>query len=381
MLELADIIHRHGSLFLQENPEFQRSEVIQAFQNIENCRTEVLGGHVYQCSDPVCGEYVYAYHSCRDRNCPKCHSDQTEVWLNKRRTELLPTPYFHLVFTVPGQLHAVIRRNQKILYSLLIQEAAASLKKLAYDPKYLGGDIGILAVLHTWTTALLYHPHVHCLVPAGALTLDQQWKPSNPKFLVPIKALSDIFRAKIRDAIKKAVLLHQVDPKAWKKRWVVYSKPAVTNPEHLLDYLARYLHRVAITNSRIVDIDDQKVMISGCNRANKQDVTTFSADELLRRFCQHILPKGFTKVRYFGLWSPANRKKLQQLQLLLGAIIASVTPAPSNVEEKNEPKCPCCRKGYLIKILTMPRLPKFLYKKYSHARAPPMDDIKAYKVS
>lgn len=377
MFELADIICRHGSQFLQENPEFRRPDIIQAFEDIENCRTEVLGGHLYRCSETTCGEFVYGYHSCRNRHCPKCHADQTEAWLNQRRTELLPTAYFHLVFTVPGQLHAVILANQKILYPVLMQEAAAALKKLARDPRFLGGDIGILAVLHTWTMALLYHPHVHCLVPAGTLTPDQQWKPSNPKFLVPVKALSDIFRAKVRDAIKKAGLIHQVDPKAWKKRWVVYSRPAVAKPEHLLDYLARYLHRVAIPNSRIVEIDDQNVVISGCNRANKKETTTLTANEFLRRFCRHILPKGFNKVRYFGLWSPVNRKKLRQLQLLLGLAIPFKAVSSSNTQGKAKAKCPVCRKGHLIKVGKIPRLPEY----YSPARAPPTGRTKARKIS
>ena len=374
MLELADIICRHGSAFLRSNPAYaRRSEVVRAFQDIEHCRTAAFGGHLYQCSEESCGRQVYAYHSCRNRHCPKCHADQTKAWLHERQTELLPTPYFHLVFTVPGQLHAIIAANQRILYSILMREAAAALQKLAHDPKFSGGDIAVLAVLHTWTRALLYHPHVHCLVPAGALTPDQDWRPSNPAFLVPIHALSDIFRAKVRDAVKKAGLYEHIDPKAWQKRWVVYSKPAAKISDQVLNYLARYVHRVAITNSRIVDIGEQHITLRGCDRLNPGKLLKLHPTEFLRRFCCHILPQGFSKVRYYGLWSAPNRKKLKQLQLLLTPSTSNQPPEAPDLDVPTESLCPFCRKGHLIPVMTLPRAPQATFPHPLHAqpRGPP----------
>ncbi len=374
MLELADVVRRHGSEFLQSNPALaRRPEVIRAFQDIQHCRTDAFGGHVYRCSEEQCGKHVYAYHSCRNRHCPKCHADQTEAWLKKRRTELLPTSYFHVVFTVPGQLHAVIAANQTVGYAILMREAAAALQTLARDPKFLGGDIAVLAVLHTWTKALLYHPHVHCLVPAGALTPDQRWKPSNPAFLVPIHALSDIFRAKVRDALKKEGLLYHVNSKAWSKRWWVYCKPAVKSPHRVLDYLGRYVHRVAITNSRIVDIGDEQITLRGRDRANPNKPLTLHAHELLRRFCSHILPKRFSKVRYYGLWRAPNRNKLKQLQLLLTPTAAQTLHTTNDVDQSVPRHCPFCRKGQLIQIKTLTRLSRCEFPNPLHSppKAPP----------
>jgi hypothetical protein len=228
------IVHAAGIACFPVRPE--------ALQDIQGCRTAYFGGHLKQCTH--CGHKVYAYHSCRNRHCPKCHGDQTERWLDKQRARLLPCSYYLLTFTLPGELRPLAFAHQKRVYGLLMRSAAAALQKLASDPRYLGARLGCLAVLHTWTRAMLYHPHVHMLVTAGGLSADgTRWiKPKNPAFLVPVQALSIIFRAKLCAALKKAGLLRQVPPKVWKKNWVVHCQPAGRG-QKVLDYLGRYVLR------------------------------------------------------------------------------------------------------------------------------------------
>jgi len=361
VLEVADIFRRYGAAYLDKYDENLPSRHRRAFQDILHCRTPALGGHLYACDH--CGHQVFSYHSCRNRSCPKCHGEDTEAWLENRRKELLPVEYFHVVFTLPKELRNPVRSHPEILYGILMKAAAKSLIKLAADPHYVGGLIGVLAVLHTWTRTLLYHPHVHCLVPAGGVSDDQEWLPARKNYLVPVKALSKIFRGMFRDMVPKELPALMIPKVAWIKEWVVYCKPALQGADKVLTYLGRYVHRIAISNSRILSIEDGKVTFRYQQCGDSQWKTmTLPANEFMRRFLQHVLPKGTHKVRYYGLWSPANRSRLHQLQILL-ARDKPVPPHERNFPEEEilaiplsaEKTCPHCGKGLLVLIDRIPR--------------------------
>lgn len=288
MLEVAEICRRHGAAYCAQQrlrPSQQR-----ALQDIQACRTAYFGGHLKQCDN--CGRQLYAYHSCRNRHCPKCHGDQTERWLAQQQARLLPCPYFLVTFTLPAELRPLAFANQKKVYGLLMRCAAAALQKLALDPQYLGGRLGALAVLHTWTRAMRYHPHVHLLVTGGGLSLDgKAWLAGNPAFLMPEAALALIFRAKLCAALKKAGLLAQVPPQVWKKDWVVHCQ-AAGQGRQVLNYLARYIFRVAISNSRLEKIEKGEVTFRyRDNRSQQLHRETVTGVEFIRRFLQHTLPR------------------------------------------------------------------------------------------
>src|SRR5216117_3134002 len=258
MLEVADVFRLHGAAYREQFGETLSSVQKQTLRDIAACRTPFFGGHVYQCDH--CQQNVFAFHSCGNRSCPKCHQNQTERWLEKQRGHLLPCSYFLVTFTLPAELRPLARSHPKKIYSLLMKAAADALQKLAADPQYLGGRLGILAVLHTWTRAMLFHPHVHMLVTAGGLAPDDQtWvEPKHPKFLVPDRALSIIFRAKFCAGLKRAGLLSNAPIPAWKKNWLVHSQHAGRG-DKVLDYLGRYIFRIAISNSRLESIDNGMV--------------------------------------------------------------------------------------------------------------------------
>ncbi len=307
MLEVADIVRLHGAAYCARFGQALGPGPRRALRDLEACRTPACGGHVHQCDQ--CGYTVYAHHSCGNRHCPKCHRDQTERWLAQQRARLLPCAYFLLTFTLPEALRALARAHLKQVYGLLMQCAAAALQTLARDPRYLGGRLGCLAVLHTWTGALLYHPHVHLLVTVGGLAGDgTAWStPKHPPYLVPIQALSRVFRAKMCAALNKAGLLEQVPPAVLQKGWVVHCQPA-GGAEQVLAYLGRYIFRVAITNSRLERLQDGQVTFRyRDNRTQKLRRVTLPAVDFLHRFLQHVLPHGCTKVRSYGLWSPTCR--------------------------------------------------------------------------
>jgi hypothetical protein len=362
MPEVADIFRRYGGEYLQRfGPDLLPSHR-RALEDLPNCRTPALGGHVFTCDQ--CGHQEFTYHSCRNRSCPKCHRKDTEQWLAARRTELLPVPYFHVVFTLPEELRPLVRSHQKVLYGLLMKAAAESLIKLALDPHYVGGLIGILAVLHTWSRVLAYHPHVHCLVPAGGVTDQGLWRPSRRHYLVPEPALSRIFRATFRDGWAELLPDLKIPSAVWKKDWVVDCKPAGQGTQQVLNYLARYVHRIAITNSRILSIEDHQVTF----RYQEVDESawktmTLDACEFIRRFLQHVLPAGVHKVRYYGLWHPAHRGLLHQLQHALAPatptpIPAELAPPPSTPPDKSSWEgrpCPCCKQGVLLRTGRLPR--------------------------
>ncbi len=326
-----------------------------------------MGGELYGCPD--CDDFVYRYHSCRHRACPKCHSQQTRNWLEARRNELIDAPYFHVVFTVPSQLRRLIRSNQRILYAVLIRAAFQALQVLAWDPKFLGGRIGALCVLHTWTRTLGYHPHVHILVPGVGLARDGRACTARQSFLVPTQALSKVFAAKFIAMARNELPKNTHIPRTPKK-WNCFIKPAIHGGDRVLQYLARYVFRHAITNSRILSIDDGRVRFRYQNsETHKWATMDLDANEFIRRFLQHALPSRFHKVRYFGLWHPRSRDDLHRLITLFGQ---GHTTHQASTEENPLPalKCPSCGGVRLHFIGKLPRSPQPLSYP-SNPRSPP----------
>ena len=334
---------------------------LAAMRDIEACRTATLGGHLRACDQ--CAALRYSYHSCRNRHCPKCHTDQTQRWLKKQRARLLPCSYFLVTFTLPAELRALVRSHQKVLYRLLMTSAARALLKLTADPRYLGARPGLLAVLHTWTRSMIYHPHVHILVTAGGWRDGQGWVPPvHPNFLVPGWALSILFRAKLRDAVRRAGLADLVPSDVWKKKWVVHLQHAGTG-EKVLEYLARYVFRIALVNSRLERFENGHVTFryrDSKTRTIKH--CTLQASEFIARFLQHVLPNGFSKVRSYGLFSPSRKSCLEKAR----AELLASTPSPSRTvsvaaetdalrDPKDVPRCPVCGIGLLRVIEILPR--------------------------
>ena len=314
MVELATIFRQHGPAYRQKYSASMLPSQHQAIRAIERCRTEALGGHVYQCPD--CGEVQYSYHSCRNRHCPKCQHNAAQQWLEKQKDLLLPTPYFMLTFTLPDGLRRVARRHQKLFYNLLFRTSAAATQKLAQDPRFIGGQVGMVAVLHTWGRTLTYHPHVHYLVPAGGVDKDGNWLPARNAFLLPVKALAKIFRAKFRQALRKLPCYEEIPSKVWRQPWIVHCK-AVGDGASALKYLAPYVFRVAISNQRIVKMSSTHVTFRyRSTKTGKTKTCPLSAEEFIRRFLQHVLPKGFVKVRYYGFLSPGLRNRLASLRTM-----------------------------------------------------------------
>ncbi len=316
MNTLADIVHQYGAAYENHYGARMLPSHRRVLRDIAQCRTATLGGHVYQCED--CGETHYQYHSCQNRHCPQCQHHLGEQWLIKQQALLLPVPYFMVTFTLPAALHDVARQHQKIMYNILFRASAAALQKLAWDPRYLGGQLGMVGVLHTWGRNLSYHPHVHYLVPAGGLSPDgQQWLAARRNFLVPVKALSILFRAKFRDALQQTEWFDQVPAAVWQQAWVVHCK-GVGKGEGALKYLAPYIFRVAISNRRILKVAHGHVTFRyRASDTGRWCTCTLAAAEFLRRFLQHVLPKGFVKVRYYGLFSPSLRHRLPLIRLVL----------------------------------------------------------------
>lgn len=359
MLEVAEIFRLHGPAYRARFGDQLLPSHVRAMRDIEACRTPYFGGHVKQCDNCECGRKVYVYHSCGNRNCPKCHRQQTERWLDKQRARLLPSLYYLVTFTLPQELHALALSHQKEIYRVLMRCAAAALQKLAADPRYVGARLGLLGVLHTWTRAMLYHPHVHFLATAGGLSRDgTQWiEAKNPAFLVPVQALSPIFRAKVCAALKRAGLLERVPSPVWKKNWVVHCQPAGSG-EKVLDYLGRYIFRVAITNSRLEQIKDGQVTFR-YRETRTQTIrhVTIAGSEFIRRFLQHVLPRGCAKVRYYGIWSGSCRKQWNQAYALLNrrnpdAPVGSIaSEASASIPACPDPvRCPYCGIGVLIEV-------------------------------
>jgi Putative transposase/Transposase zinc-binding domain len=363
VLEVADILREAGPAYRESFASRMPRSHLQAMRAIENCRTAALGGHVLACDQ--CHVKQYTYHSCRNRHCPKCQGQEGQRWLDAQRARLLPVPYFLLTFTLPAELRSVARSNPKLVYGILMTAAAEALLELASNPRYLGARPGMISVLHTWTRAMTFHPHAHLLVTAGGLSPDgERWlAPKNPKFLVPGYALGVLFRAKVRDALKKAQLFEEVPSSAWakNKKWVVHVKHAGTGTK-VLEYLARYVFRIAITNSRLVRFENSQVTFRHRdNRSGEIKHCTLPAADFIARFLQHVLPRGFTKVRHYGVYSPTRKHDLERSRALIGATQhepadsreSLPASAPSMPDEK---PCPYCKVGRLHVVETIPRL-------------------------
>jgi hypothetical protein len=345
MLEVADIFRLHGPAYREKFGDRMLPSHRRAMQDIETCRTESLGGQVYFCKQ--CQAQRYSYHSCKSRHCPKCQNEQANDWLARQQNLLLPTHHFLVTFTLPAELRALARSQQKTIYNLLFRAAAAALQQLAQDPRFVGGQLGMVGVLHTWTRQLLYHPHVHYLVTGGGLTDVGRWRSSRQDFLVPVKALSPIFRAKFREALKQTELFTQLPAQLWQKPWVVHSEP-VGSGQQAFQYLAPYIFRVAISNNRLRSLERGTVTFSYKESATDQlKLCTLTAPEFIRRFLQHVLPPRFIKVRYYGLLSPAHRQLLLKARQLLSATSSNLTSPDTATLKTTAPKpllsCPQCR--------------------------------------
>jgi hypothetical protein len=358
VVEVADIFRAAGPAYREANAARLSQAEKKAMRDIEECRTAALGGQLEICDQ--CFESPYSYHSCRNRHCPKCQGERTRRWLETQRERLLPVPYYLVTFTLPAELRSVAHAQPSLVYAILMRAAAAALFKLAADPKYLGATPGITGVLHTWTRAMLYHPHVHFLVTAGGLSPDgQSWvEPKNPRFLVPGYALSAIFRAKVRDAFDKAGLLGSVPKDVWSsvKKWVVHLKHAGSG-QKVLGYLARYVFRIAISNSRIESFDGQEVCFRyRDNRTGQIKRCVLSAFAFIARFLLHVLPPHFTKVRHYGIYSPSRSDALERLRSILDPPAAEA-PVPSaendSAEFKPRERCPVCHLGRLVVLETL----------------------------
>lgn len=385
--EVADVIRQYGEAFLSRHGSWLSGTQTQTLRDLARCRTAALGGHVERCLD--CGHERIAYNSCRNRHCPKCQALTRAKWLAEQAEYLLPVEYFHVVFTLPAEVADLALANRVALYDLLFQSAAATLREVAANPKHLGAQVGALMVLHTWGQNLHHHPHVHAVVTGGGLSCDPRgnvdeslrWISCRKGFFLPVRVLSRVFRGKYLDGLRKLFAAGQLtlpgrweslaDPEAfarfltplYHKDWVVYSKRPFGGPEPVLKYLARYTHRVAISNSRVVDVDDGKVTFryKDYTDDSRSKTMTLSADEFLRRFVQHVLPKGFVKIRHYGLLANRRREELLALcrrLLLVETVHAALAEATSDAtgEAVATLRCPNCG-GQRIVCLPLPSRP------------------------
>ena len=390
-LELADIVRQFGSAYRHDHVLSQGQG--RVLQDIERCRTAALGGHVEQCDE--CAHQRIAFNSCRNRHCPKCQSLVRAQWLQDRQVELLPVEYFHVVFTLPQEVAAIAYQNKAVVYNILFRATAETLRTIAADPKHLGAEIGFIAVLHTWGQNLMHHPHLHCVVPGGGISSDgTRWISCRPGFFLPVRVLSRLFRrlflAHLRQAFQQQELdffnglAALQDPVAFAKylapvskaEWVVYAKPPFGGPERVLEYLGRYTHRVAISNSRLIDVVEAKVTFKwkDYRHESRNKVMTLDGQEFLRRFLLHVLPSGFQRIRHYGLLANRQREaKLTRCRELLE--VPESAPAPATDDEPMDYRdryqrltglslrdCPHCGRGQMVCIETflpgkLPRAP------------------------
>ncbi len=376
-LEVADVFRHFGQAFRDQHGASLSNPRRRAMIAIETCRTAALGGHVEQCGD--CGHQRVSYNSCGNRNCPKCQGLARAQWLEDRQAELLDVPYYHVVFTVPDEVAVIAFQNQTVLYDILFRAASETLRTIAADPKHLGAEIGFLAVLHTWGQNLLHHPHLHCLVPGGGIAPDGgSWIPCRPRFFLPVRVLSRMFRGLFLHYLKKAFAAdeltffsayrHLHEPATFRRylasvhdtEWVVYVKRPFAGPEQVLDYVGRYTHRVAISNSRLVSMDNGKVRFrwKDYRDGNRQKIMTLDAGEFIRRFLIHVLPDGFHRIRYYGFLGNCHRaRKLVLCRELLGMIPPAPADPSADYRDRFEAltgrslrECPHCHAGIMVVI-------------------------------
>jgi hypothetical protein len=388
-LEVADIFHRHGAAWRAAQAGHVSLCQLKVMSAVESCRTAALGGHVEACED--CGHTRIAYNSCRNRHCPKCQGAAAMAWLAAREADLLPVGYFHVVFTLPAEIAAIAWHNKAVIYDLLFRAASEAMLTIAADPKHLGARIGITAVLHTWGSAMTHHPHVHMIVPGGGIALDgERWVSCRPGFLLPVRVLSKLFRRLFLDKLADTHAAGRLkffgahvglgDHRAFaqflaplrSKNWFVYAKPPFAGPEAVLAYLSRYTHRVAISNSRLIALDEAGVTfrVKDYRRSGSERYRTMTLEpgEFIRRFLLHVLPKGFHRIRHYGLLASGSRKaNVARARELLtapqpddecGGSDNPDTAAPTDWR----PPCPCCG-GRMIIIET--------FERSNDARAPP----------
>jgi len=369
LFEVADVIKAHSEAFLRACGGFVSSAKKRVMRRLVACRTAALGGHVESCDR--CDFDRIAYNSCRDRHCPKCQASARAEWVEAREADLLPVTYFHVVFTVPPQIAAIALQNKRVMYGILMRASADTLLKIAADPKHLGATIGFVSVLHTWGQTLTHHPHVHCVVPSGGLGDDGAWVACRPGFFLPIKVLSSVFRGKFLDMTRRAFvrgelsfqgrLAHLADPegfaehlrRTYANNWVVYSKPPFGGVKQVFKYLARYTHRVAIANSRIVGMENGNVSFRWKDYAHgsRHRTMTLAGPEFLRRFLQHVLPKGFVRIRSYGLLANGVRAtRLAACRVALDVVIETEESATTaaTLDATSLPLCPSCKRGRLI---------------------------------
>jgi hypothetical protein len=378
-LEIADIFRLHGPAYRDLHANCMNSEQRQVMHAVEVCRTAALGGHIDQCDH--CGHRRISYNSCGNRHCPKCQSLAKAEWLENHRAQLLPVEYFHVVFTLPDSIAPIARQNKKVVYNILFRAVSETLRRIAADPKHLGAAIGFLAVLHTWGQNLLMHPHIHCVVPGGGFSPNRQrWIPCRKSFFLPIRVLSRLFRGLFLHYLQKAyaagklqfhgTIRELIDPQKFmafvkdcrKPEWVVYSKPPFGGPGQVLDYLGRYTHRVAISNHRLVSLNSGKVAFRwrDYKDGNKLKTMTLDAQEFIRRFLLHVLPRGFVRIRHYGfLANPHREQNLSLCRQLLGTR-GNFAPEPLPPENpmqhyerftrESASLCPACRQGHMVLI-------------------------------
>ena len=351
MIEVQDIFRQYGEDFLKTHSLSHVQS--KAFRAICNCRTAALGAHLDICDS--CGFRKISYNSCRNRHCPKCQTFAKEQWIDKQNQMLLNTQYFHVVFTVPEELNPILLRYQETTYRLFFQAVSQTLLELCSDPKYLGATPGITAVLHTWGQNLSFHPHIHCIVTGGGLTSAQQWRSSRKNFFLPVKVLSRKFRGKFLAFLRQEdIAFPEI---AYQKNWVVYCKPPFRNASKTLEYLGRYTHRVAISNNRILRLQDGKVTFSWRDYKDhhKEKIMTLSAVEFIRRFLLHILPSGFRKIRHFGILASRNKSQRIILCRKLTHTHFQISPELSTLDRLHKMLgpdfnlCPCCHVGHLAR--------------------------------
>jgi hypothetical protein len=389
-LEVADIFCRYGGAYRQNHGASLATAQRRVITAIEVCRTAALGGHLERCDS--CPYERPCYDSCRDRHCPKCQSLARAKWVEKRKAQILQTHYFHVVFTLPEQIAAIACQNKDLVYGILFRATAETLSTIAADPKRLGAEIGFFAVLHTWGQNLLHHPHLQCVVPGGGISPDgTRWIPCRPRFFLPIRVLSCLFRRLFLTSLPQAFDAGKLrfcsslealrDPQAFRRhldlvrnaKWVVYAKPPFAGPQQMVDYVGRYTHRVAISNHRIVDIENGQVKFNWRDYRdhNRQKIMTLPAEEFIRRFLLHVLPSGFHRIRYYGFLGNRYRKeKLEHCRQLLGMTPpneSSSQPQPcEDYRDRYEKltghslrECPVCHRGRMItvKLLAKDRSP------------------------
>jgi Putative transposase/Transposase zinc-binding domain len=369
-IEVADIFRTVGPSYRASQAGHLSLHQLKVMSAIEHCRTAAMGGHVEACED--CGHRRIAYNSCRNRHCPKCQGAAARAWLAEREADLLPVGYFHVVFTLPAEAADIAFQNKAAVYDLLFRAASETMLTIAADPRHLGARIGITAVLHTWGSAMTHHPHVHMIVPGGGIAPDgRRWVSSRPAFLLPVRVLGKLFRRLFLTRLIElhstsrltffGSMAHLVDRRAFlrhlapvrTKRWVVYAKPPFAGPEAVLAYLSRYTHRVAISNRRLITFDETGVTFrykdyrrSGPER---QQVMTLAADEFIRRFLLHVLPRGFHRIRHYGLLAASSRKAGLALARELLAVAPPAGADPDDEPVDVRPPCPCCG-GFMIVI-------------------------------